>query len=104
MSDIFIIKDDNRTSQLTFTVRISAVTRNGTGFATMPGDFELELIEEFKPDEDRLNVHFKLDADGIPEGDETFQLEITNGGSVPFDTSITTTTVTILENDGERER
>ena len=97
---IFIIKEDNRTSELTFTIRV--LVASGTAVNLQDFVAQAQRTEEFLPTQDRIDVSVLIIDDTIPEGDESFQIEIANAGDVSFDTSRASTTITILDNEGER--
>lgn len=96
---VFIVK--NLKSELTFNIllqyfNVSAL--HGLDFIIAGGE---KYAIKFSPLETRIQVDFSIISDSIPEGDaETFVLEISNDGNVPFGAGITSTTIVIVDNDG----
>ena len=85
---IFLVKQDNRTTERVFLINIGVVdvAPPGTSVATIGDDYEIanvlpgsppgrSILLQFNPFEDSLPITFDLFDDDIPEGPEAFQLQ-----------------------------
>ena len=103
-----IVISNNQRSEETFSVRISLVAGNSSNTATEGADFapfSNPTILDFIPDEQRLNFQIILFADDTPEGEESFQIELSLTTSVPGVSVggggvFSRTTVVIVDDDG----
>ena len=99
-SQILIIREGNQLAELTFSVRILY-----TNLTALYGeDFYYQGVlydTEFEPDEDNIPVIFTLRDDSFLEGTETFLLDMSKIGNVPFCAGrFPSATVFIVDNDG----
>ena len=101
MQVIYLVK--NIKSEQTFDVTVGA-TASGDRPATVGVDYTIGQATqdvEFRFDQDKLTFPIGLNEDDIPEGTETFQL-ISLATEADFNPSVNdTTTIFILDNDGE---
>ena len=126
ITNLTLVKDDNRVSEQTFRVGINVNDPSITDVAaatletddTGPGEWDYRvnfvgqdfLLADIFPLQQSLLVPFVLTGDNVPEGLEGFQLDAsveTAGGlprfQLPLPTSTTafqSTTITIIDNDG----
>ena len=119
---IFLIKEDNVTSEQTFLVSLQVTDSapSGTQTAELGGDYgfgslpgQTSATENFRPDQQRIPFPFELFTDTLPEGNEAFQASVSpedtqdrgDGTFVQFPTSRNPLTlrseifITILDDD-----
>ena len=82
---IFLVKEDNVTSEQTFLVSLQVTdsSPSGTQTAALGLDYRFEsqpgqtsATENFQPDQQRIPFRFELFADTLPEGNEAFQASV----------------------------
>ena len=100
---IFLVKEDNVTSEQTFLVSLQVTDSapSGTQTAALGLDYDFGSLpdqtsatELFRPSQRRIQFQFELFADTLPEGNEAFQASVSpedtrdvGGGIVQFPTS-----------------
>ena len=118
---IFLVKEDNVTSEQTFLVSLQVTDSAPSGtqtaalgqdyrFGSQPG--QTSATEFFRPFQRRIPFQFELSTDTLPEGNEAFQASVspedtqdTGGMVVQFPTSRNPLTlrseifITIVDND-----
>ena len=97
--EVFIVKQNDQTSELTYDITIESFT----GTATIR-DFIAagETDELFTPDLQRIAVNFQIIPDDLPEGIETFSFQLRNNDpATTFTNDPRETTISIFDTDGE---
>ena len=98
--EVFIIKQDNQTSELTYDITVESFP----GIALNNIDFRAaaEIEEDFSPRQQRIPVNFIIIPDDAPEGIETFSFQLRNNDpDTTFTNNPRETTISIFDTDSE---
>ena len=103
MNEVFIIKQNNQLSELSYNITIESF--NGTALMGERLDFRAtaEIDETFTSSIQRIPVNFQIIPDSIPEGNETFTFRLRNNDpdTASFINFPPRATITIFDSDSE---
>ena len=98
--EVFIIKQDNQTSELTYDITVESFP--GTALNNIDFVAAIELDEDFIPTQQRIPVNFRIIPDDAPEGIETFSFQLRNNDpDTTFTNDPRETTISIFDTDSE---
>ena len=97
---VFIIKQNNQTSELTYDVTVESFS----GSALINIDFRAtaQINEHFSPNQQRIAINFVIVPDDAPEGIEMFTFQLRNNDpDTTFTNDPRETTISIFDTDSE---
>ena len=98
--EVFIIKQDNRTSELTYDITVESFP--GTALINLDFIAAAEYDEDFIPTQQRIPINFRIIPDDAPEGIETFSFQLRNNDpDTTFTNAPRETTISIFDTDSE---
>ena len=100
--EVFIIKQNNQTSELTYDIIIESFS--GTALYGFNLDFiaSVEINENFSPTQQSIPVNFVIVPDDAPEGIEMFTFQLRNNDpDTTFTNDPRETTISIFDTDSE---
>ena len=100
--EVFIIKQNDQTSELTYDITIESFPGFRSAFFNLDYFAAAEIDEDFIPTQQRIPVNFAILPDDAPEGIEMFTFQLRNNDpDTTFTNAPRQTTIFINDTDSE---